>query len=54
MIYTVCIMGFATFSYKRSAAAQVLVAAVMTAIAGESRSVLQSPRETHLGLCVLM
>ncbi len=34
MIYTVCIMGFATFSYKKSAPVKVLVGLIMAAIAG--------------------
>jgi Alkaline phytoceramidase (aPHC). len=33
MIYTVCIMGFAAFSYRRSVKEQLLVAACMTSIA---------------------
>ena len=33
MIYTVCIMGFAAFSYRRSVKEQVLVAACMISIA---------------------
>ncbi len=34
MIYTVCIMGYATFSYKKSILNRVLVAAAMASIAG--------------------
>ena len=34
MIYTVCIMGYATFSYRKSGPVQVLVALIMVAIAG--------------------
>ncbi|SPQ19336.1 c804d4db-4c73-4ac4-840f-b0914149d89c [Thermothielavioides terrestris] len=33
MIYTVCIMAFATFSYRKSVAVQVLVAAAMAGVA---------------------
>jgi dihydroceramidase len=33
MIYTVCIMGFATFSYKRSPGAQLLIGVVMVGLA---------------------
>lgn len=33
MIYTVCIMAFATFSYKKSVGVQVLIAAAMVGLA---------------------
>jgi dihydroceramidase len=33
MIYTVCIMGFATFSYRRAAKVQALIAAGLVGLA---------------------
>jgi len=33
MIYTVCIMGFATFAYKRPARVRILIAAALIGLA---------------------